>query len=182
MKAMQFMMSKLRYFLVLSLITVTFVLNSCFKPTVYPDEPSIEYKDFVIKGDSAILSINFIDGDGDIGIDPTNLDSPFDTASFYHYNLYLEYYEKMEGEWVKGTIDPSGNNFPTGDTINFAFRIKNLTPTGQNKTLKGVINVTLEPIFYNPISNHNDSIMFRVSLFDRKLNRSNFIETPLIVK
>lgn len=182
MKIMQIRRPKLQFFLVLSLLIITISFNSCYKPVVYPDEPSIEFKDFVIKGDSAVLSINFIDGDGDIGIDPTNLQPPFESGSFYHYNLYLEYYEKMNGEWVKGTIDPNGNNFPTGDTINFAFRIKNLTPTGQNKTLKGVINVTLEPIYYNPISNHNDSIKYRISLYDRKLHKSNFIETPIIVR
>lgn len=174
--------AKLRYFFINGAMCSLILMSSCFKPTVYPDEPSITYKDFVIKGDSAILSIDFVDGNGDIGIDPTNLEPPFDAGSFYHYNLYLEYYEKMNGAWVKGTIDPNGNNFPTGDTVNFSFRIKNLTPTGQNKTLKGVINVTLEPVFYNPISNHNDSIKFRISLYDRDLNRSNFIETPLIVR
>lgn len=173
---------KLRYFLMPFIVMSMIIFSSCFKPVAYPDEPSIEFKDFIVKGDSAILSINFIDGNGDVGIDPSNLLPPFDTASFYHYNLYLEYYEKMEGQWVKGTIDPNGNNFPTGDTINFAFRIKNLTPTGQNKTLKGVINVTLEPIYYNLISNHSDSIKFRISLYDRALNRSNFVETPLIVR
>ena len=88
----------------------------------------------------------------------------------------------MDGNWVKGTTDLSGNNFPSGDTINFQYRIKNLTPIGQNKALKGTINIHLAPTFYNPISNHNDTIMYAITLIDRALNKSNRILTPEIVR
>jgi hypothetical protein len=176
------MIAKVQQLFIFSACISSFVFQSCLKPESYPDEPEIAYKDFKILGDSAILSIDFVDGDGDIGLNPEDIQSPYDAGSFYHYNLYLEYFEMMEGQWVKGTTDPAGDNFPTGDTLNFSFRIKNITPTGQNKTLKGIINVTLEPVFYNILSNHNDTIKFRVSLIDRALNVSNFIETPAIVR
>ncbi len=157
-------------------------VTSCVKPVSFPPEPKIEYKDFEIQGDSGILSITFTDGDGDIGLNEGDTLGSFSQDNFFHYNLYIEYYELMNGNWVKGTQDPTGNNFPTGDTINFPFRIKNLTPIGQNKTLKGTINVTLESFFYNPLSNHSDSIRYAVTLIDRALNKSNRIITPLIVK
>ena len=129
-----------------------------------------------------MLSIEFTDGDGDVGLNEGDTTSPFNQSSFYHYNLYVEYFEMMDGEWVKGRLDPSGNNFPTADTINFQYRIKNLTPIGQNKTLRGTINVTIEAPYYNPISNHNDSIKYRISLIDRALNISNLLETDLITR
>jgi hypothetical protein len=176
------MMTKVQQLFVLLACVGTILLQSCLKPDSYPDEPEITFREFKIMGDSAVLSIDFVDGDGDIGLNTSDTQPPYDPDSFYHYNLYLEYYEKMNGIWVKGTTDPAGDNFPTGDTLNFAFRIKNITPSGQNKTLKGIINVTLEPVFYNILSNHNDTIKYRVSLIDRALNVSNFIETHPIVR
>lgn len=158
------------------------MLSSCLKPVSYPDEPELQSVTYEKMGDSLLISIEFTDGDGDVGLDANDTISPFNQNSFYHYNLYIEYYEMMDGEWVKGRDDPSGNNFPTGDTINFQYRIANLTPIGQNKTLKGTINVTLAPLYYNFISNHNDSIKFRISLIDRALNFSNYIETELITR
>ncbi len=157
-------------------------LSSCLKPVSYPDEPELQTVSYAKMGDSLILSVDFTDGDGDVGLNENDTLSPYNPSSFYHYNLYVEYFEMMEGEWVKGRLDPSGNNFPTADTINFQYRIKNLTPIGQNKTLKGTINVTIEAPYYNPISNHNDSIKYRISLIDRALNVSNFIETELITR
>jgi hypothetical protein len=157
-------------------------VSSCLKPVSYPDEPILETISYTINGDSLVLSVTFTDGDGDVGLNDNDTTDPYNPASFYHFNFYVEYYELMNGSWVKGTQDPAGQNFPLADTINFSYRIKNLTPVGQNKTLKGTINVTLEPVFYNVISNHNDSIKFRVSLIDRALHVSNFIETDTIVR
>lgn len=163
-------------------LSVAISLSSCLRPVSYPDEPELTAISYQKMGDSLLLSIEFTDGDGDVGLNENDTVSPFDPGSFYHYNLYVEYYEMMNGQWVKGRLDPSGNNFPTADTINFQYRIQNLTPIGQNKTLRGTINITIEAPYFNPISNHNDSIKYRVSLIDRSLNISNLIETELITR
>ncbi|MCB9188624.1 MAG: hypothetical protein H6600_10185 [Flavobacteriales bacterium] len=157
-------------------------MSSCLRPVSYPDEPELTAVSYEKMGDSLLLSIEFTDGDGDVGLNEGDTLSPYNPGSFYHYNLYVEYYEMMEGQWVKGRLDPAGNNFPTADTINFQYRIQNLTPIGQNKTLKGTINITIEAPYYNPISNHNDSIKYRISLIDRAQNISNLIETELITR
>lgn len=164
------------------MITVLALLSSCLKPVSYPDEPELHSATYTKLGDSLLLSFEFTDGDGDVGLNAGDTVSPYDPGSFFHYNVYVEYFEMMDGEWVKGRLDPAGNNFPTADTINFQYRIKNLTPIGQNKTLKGTINITIEAPYYNPISNHNDSIKYRISLIDRALNISNLIETDLITR
>ena len=101
--------------LVLSFFTLG--LASCLKPESFPNEPSIEFVDFTALGDSGRLTFNFTDGDGDIGLSQTQLSPPFDTSSYFYYNLYIHYYEKMNGGWVRGTADPGGNNFPTADSI-----------------------------------------------------------------
>ncbi len=159
-----------------------FVCFSCLKPVTFPNEPSIEYMGFVVEGDSGKISFSFTDGDGDIGLSQLQISPPFDTSSYYYYNLYLNYYEMMNGSWVRATADPGGNNFPTADSITFSYRLGNLTPTGQNKALRGEIEIVLEPYYFNPISNHNDSIKFSILLIDRALNHSNLVETPLIIR
>lgn len=176
------MSTKLLKILAIPVVIVMLLsLNSCLKPVSYPPEPELSNPTYTKLGDSLMVSVEFTDGDGDVGLNEGDTSSPYNPGSFYHYNLYLEYYEMMNGEWVKGRLDPNGNNFPTADTINFQYRIKNLTPIGQNKTLKGTINVTIEAPYYNPLSHHSDSIKYRISLIDRALNISNFIETDIIL-
>ncbi len=166
--------------LVLTIIII--VITSCLKPQSFPLEPQIEFISFNTKGDSGIFTISFTDGDGDIGLNQEQLEPPFDTGSYYYYNLYMLYYEMMNGSWIRGTSDPLGNNFPTADSITFALRIENITPVGQNKALKGEIEIVLEPSYFNSISNHNDSLIYKIILIDRSLNSSNIIETPLILR
>jgi len=160
---------------------VSFFFSSCLKPVTYPVEPEITFTDFVASGDSGLLSFSFTDGDGDIGLTDNDTLDPYTPGTYFYYNLYLEYYEMMDGEWVQGTADPNGNNFPTADSIVFAYRIENITPTGQNKALKGDVDILLEPSYYNHNSNHSDSIKYKITFIDRALNISNTIETPLIL-
>ena len=157
------------------------LLSSCLKVETFPDEPVITYKSFEVFEDSAIVTISFTDGDGDIGLENGDTLGDFAPESFFHSNAYLEYYELMNGEWVQGTADPAGNNFPTADTIVFTNRLPNITPIGQNKALKGDIRLTLEPNYFNPFSNFNDSIKYKIILIDRALNISNSVETEVII-
>ena len=69
-----------------------------------------------------------------------------------------------------------------GDDINFLYRIPYLTPNGNNKALKGEIEVTIEPTYYNPFSSQSDTIMFKISRADRNLNVSNVVESEVITR
>ena len=155
---------------------------SCLKPETYPVEPKIEYVDFVASSDSGTLTFSFTGGDGDVGLDQDMLDYPFEPGSFYHHNIYINYYEIVDGELVRGTSDPDGNNSVNYDTVYFPYRIENLTPSGQNKALKGTISIVLEPYYFNPNSISSDSIKYEVLLIDRNLNHSNLLLSPLIVR
>ena len=44
----------------------------------------------------------------------------------------------MDGEWVRATADPQGNNSPFADSITYTYRIGNMTPAGRNKALRGI--------------------------------------------
>ena len=160
-------------------IIIVFTLMLCFvaclKPVTFPDEPTIEYVSFEANSDSGILTFSFTDGNGDIGLDQEFLEPPYEPGSFYHHNLYIGYYEMVDGVLTRGTADPDGNNSSNYDTVSFLYRIEDLTPIGQNKALKGSISITIEPFYYNPNSLSSDSIQYDILLIDRDLNHSNLL-------
>lgn len=148
----------------------------CTKQEDYPIEPSVTFKDFVIQGDSAKLVFEFTDGDGDLGLDDTAILPPFDPNSYYHYNLYLRYFEKdATNNWKPGVT-------LSGDTLVFRYRVKPFTTTPQGKGIKGTMEVSLSPYFYNPLSATNSHVKFTIELIDRSLNKSNLEETPEIIR
>lgn len=161
---------KAKFFLFIIFISSLFI--SCLKPEKFPIEPIIEFKSFTPLSDSGILAISFTDGDGNIGLAEKDTTGAYSSTQKYHHNLFVEYWEKVDG--IGWQI---GKNF-AGDDIIFLYRIPVLTPNGKNKGLKGVITTTIEPSYYNPLSPDSDTIKYRITLVDRDLNESNVIETP----
>ena len=109
------------------------------------------------------------DGDGDVGLDESDNAPPFDTASTYYYNLFIEHSEKINGEWL---------------VVEFAqpihYRIPRITPTGQNKALEGEIAVAIDP-FPLYITGNADTVRYSIEMVDRALNRSNRVVTNEII-
>lgn len=130
----------------------------------------IEFKSFVEMGDSAFLTIGFKDGGGDIGLRENDTLPPYDKTSKYYYNLFLDYYEKENGQWVKQEINPP-----------FYYRIPYLQNQTNNNYLEGEIMVTLIAPYYNPFSNVPE-YKYSIQLVDRALNESNVVETGTLVK
>ncbi len=143
--------------------------SSCLKTEKFPETPAITFKSFEFFGDSASLTIYFTDGDGDIGLDVADNAPPFDTASAFYYNLFLEHSEKIGGVWHDVQfVDP------------VYYRIPRITPTGQNKTLEGEIAVAIDPFPFF-ITGNSDTVRYSVELVDRALNRSNKVFTSEII-
>lgn len=151
-------------------------LLSCLKPAEFPIEPIITFSHFERYGDTGVIFINFTDGDGDIGLSSTQDDPPFDTSSIYYHNLFISYYEKVDGVFQPGL------SVPAGEPIEFNYRVQYITPEGQNKALRGEIRVTLAPSFYNPFSSDSDTILYKIRLCDRALHMSNEVESGEIVR
>lgn len=151
-------------------------LYSCQKDNEYPIEPEIEFKEIgYIEGrtDTANVIISFTDGDGDIGFTKGDTLPPFNfdatTYNYFYYNLHLITYYKVGDSWEEYEFeDPYGA---------FGYRIKDLTPIGQNKSLKGTIQVGL-----NISAGFPDSVYFDVELVDRALHISNRVQTTIIAK
>ena len=155
----------------LSSIFVSFLgLTGCLKPTVLPPEPEIKFEKILIQNDSGIVVISFSDGDGDIGLDDEDTIFPHNLGGEHYYNLRMDLFEKINGNWEKFT-------FPVGSGFNY--RIPRITPKGQNKALKGEIEVVLYP-YYNAASPY-DTIKYQIFLEDRGLNLSNALDSPIIV-
>ncbi len=149
-------------------------LSNCERGDEFPNEPVITAIDF--DDANSDLIIEFTDGDGDYGIEAEDPDFPYylddDSTEVnpYYFNLWIDYYELRDGEWV--FVEPKSE-------AGFNFRVPNLTPDGQNKQL--------EVIFTNDMSTElpyllaeSDTIKFRVTLVDRAKNESVPEETSAI--
>lgn len=73
---------KMKNFSFLFLVMVILTTVGCFKPPEFPDEPEISFSNIVFipgadTGDSLILSIDFQDGDGDLGLSGSDDNFPY---------------------------------------------------------------------------------------------------------
>jgi hypothetical protein len=78
------------YFLLFMFVVL--VLSSCLEVETYPNEPSLSAASIVIQGDSAILNADFIDGDGNFGLDESDTGGVFSDC-LHQYNFFADYQE-----------------------------------------------------------------------------------------
>lgn len=144
---------------------------SCRKLEEIPPIPAISLESLEITGQSALLTLSFTDGDGDLGLSEGDTLAPFNFGSEHYANLKIKYYELQSGMWV------------LNDSAGFEYRIPNLTPEGQIKTLEGTIEVAIEPFYFAlPSIAPADTFRYAISLFDRALQESNVIETEALTR
>ena len=143
---------------------------ACKKREKFSDIPYLEFTKYEIKDSVDALGnitklcelhLFFTDGDGDIGLFEEDTIAPFD------YNLFVNYFE-MKNNSLQQIID----------TLNppYHIRIPNLTPTGQNKSLKVDLKYDVDITYRN-----SDTIKFELKLFDRALNESEWVSSSLII-
>ena len=155
--------SKIVLFIVL--LTLFF---ACKKRESFSDIPYLEFSHYELKDSVDALGnitklcelhIYFTDGDGDIGLFND------DTIAPYDYNLFVNYFEIHNDSLQQINVNPP-----------YHIRIPNLTPTGQNKSLKVDVKYDVNVTYRN-----SDSIKFELKLFDRALNESDWVSSPLII-
>jgi hypothetical protein len=158
------------------------LLASCGKETQkFSDIPFIRYEGFEQlinlqgKDSIGIMRLYFTDGDGDLGLGPSDTLPPYNPGSLFYYNFIIDYFEKQNGDFVKVVIAPP---IPGADTITNNSRIPRLVPQGRNRSLEGTL--LMELFTNNPLSAF-DTIKYRAYIIDRALNKSNVIETPELV-
>ncbi len=167
-------------------IVITVVVGSCRKLETFPIEPEITFVDFVLLMNTqtgiterGVIKFNYTDGDGDLGLRSKDTLPPFHSSGDYYYNMIIRYFEQQNGEFVEVPIVVWNNETQQYDTLTFNSRFPWLTPIGGNLNIKGLFQDTV--YVYNPLSDY-DTIMFKVSIYDRALHLSNEIETPPIVR
>ena len=156
-------------FLLLIILSAT-GFSSCLKTPASSNIPNIEFSSYTI-GDTidatpqhikyVNLKVKFTDGDGDIGLDKTETDSPYDLNGGYYYNLIATYYELENGVFVKKSDEKS--------------RIPRLTKYSNKHGLQGFIEVRFD--LYVPAK----TIRYDIFIYDRALHKSNVVSTPDIV-
>ncbi len=113
-----------------------------------------------------VIAINYRDGDGDIGF--TNI-TPGDDST--DYNLYIKCHEFKEGRWQEL------RNPADGSVINFYSKMISITPEGNHKAIRGVIEHKIEEAQF---AYSNDTLKFQLQIVDRAGHLSNVVETAMI--
>jgi hypothetical protein len=175
------MLSSIKSFskiLLILFVPALLVLQACLERIEFPPEPIITFNGFAKIDDGSgadnrgVIEISYQDGDGDIGL------TQMDTVPPYDYNLIIRYFEKKNGQFEEVFLTYYNSETQEYDTINLNARIPLLTPTGKNKSIKGIIQDT---IYINNYSSPYDTVRFEVYILDRALHQSNTVSTPQIV-
>ena len=162
--------------LFITLLLVLIFSYACTKKDVYPVEPHIDFKSFEKIFDTkandtvGVIGLYFTDGDGDLGLRPT------DTTINYRYNLFIKYFEKKKGKFEEVILTAPSSLPGKLDTLWFNARIPDLTPAGKTKTITGEIYDTL--YINNLKSSLSDTIKYQIYIQDRALHKSNVVATP----
>jgi hypothetical protein len=93
---------------------------------------------------------------------------PFDTSSFYYYNLFVSLMKKIDSNEYEKYDPPIPSNY----------RFERLEqPVGNNKTVKGTFELKMKDALAGaPL----DSFYIRFFMVDRALNHSNIDSTELL--
>ncbi len=153
------------------------LLASCNETVEYPVEPHLTFLEYKVFSDqfnqdtALVLVMEFTDGDGDIGLAQADTFEPFNSGSKYYFNMYIDYFEFVDSQFTKVTPNPFSD-----DTISYEYRLpREITPTTNNKSIKGTIELSLNDILAAHLP-----VKFKIYIYDRALHKSNTIETPPI--
>ncbi|MFK7905284.1 MAG: hypothetical protein AB8B69_09175 [Chitinophagales bacterium] len=149
-------------------------LSSCLKGPEYPIEPhitNVTIDKTVIDNfsESFVVSIDFEDGDGDLGADP---DVPVEEQLFD--NIFL----------VDNRV-----NVGLDSVFTRPFSIEMLTPTAGSQAIDGTIRVTIAELccyneggspacFPSDARVETNEVVFDVYILDRAGHQSNVVQTP----
>jgi hypothetical protein len=158
---------------IIIIIAVLLMMGSCKPIESLPDEPRIEFRTFTLYdtidllgnyAKAGTLTFYFEDGDGDLG-----LDAPLTPGVDPSSNLFFQLYRK-NGDLFE-LAGPSDPLFPS------EYRIPYLEAEGQNKILKGTIDVTLMYIIYEA----TDTLYYDFWIRDRGGHDSNTATSCIII-
>ncbi|MGZ4047826.1 MAG: hypothetical protein ACXVPU_05085 [Bacteroidia bacterium] len=148
-------------------IVISICFSSCQKEKQTSSVPHIEFLSYKkYSNDSADCIISFTDGDGDIGIESSDLISEND--------MFMKYLYKDTLDGIFKPFDSVDSTFVM-DTLFYSYRIPYLKNEGQNKSLQGTIKAKLRALpIYQP---QHKTVKFEIRIKDRAGNYSNIVST-----
>ena len=150
--------------------TLLFILG-CKKNDPEPVPPVITFVEanLSIENTYSIVKFEFFDGDGDLGLKQE------ENFGGQEFNLFIDYYEKINGIWVlKSPVVTWNTNENKFDTTELHLRV----PFIENETNSSLRGETLVNLFYDF---NADTIKYELLLKDRALHKSNLITTSEII-
>ena len=160
------------------------LLVSCQKKVEYPIEPRITGNrvTYLMDADSTLtgevmLSLDYTDGDGDLGLDDTDTLYPFGSNDPHYYNLIIDYLKWNGSSFVESPLLSWNQQTGQYDTISFNARFKRLLFNDEDKAISGTIDYKM--FLLNPLSPY-DTVKLKIHIIDRALHESNSIETEMI--
>lgn len=158
--------------LVILPVAVLFAVSSCGNIVKLPPEPSVEFRAFSLFDTLALdnkalagkLSFYFEDGDGDLGLDAPD-------SGYYsgESNMFFKLFRQKNGKFE--LVQPSDPLYPS------EYRIPYLDVQGQNKVLRGIIDVTILYFRYSA----TDTLYYDFWIRDRGGHDSNTASTCIFV-
>jgi hypothetical protein len=162
------------------------MLNSCINDPDFNKVPSISFNNISQKflanesADSIRVLLDFKDGNGDLGLNVTENDPPYNEINpdgqpnKYFNNYFIEVKKKVKGKFEKVVFL---------ENANFNGRYPRLNTTDIERSLEGELAYTFR-MYLNvggsPIKT-NDTLVFEIQIADRALNLSNTITTREII-
>jgi hypothetical protein len=159
------------------LFGISILFCGCLERENFPVGPRLLTGRLDVAGTGATMVLGFTDGDGNFGLEEGDTTGSFEPC-IRRWNLYAEYYEKQNGEWVWIPIDPCDGPEPDSD-VAFYYVVPWAKPTGQDQTQEGEIRIDM-PLWNLP--GEYDTVMFKVKIVDRDMNESNVVEVGPLVK
>lgn len=164
---------------------------SCISPPDYPDTPSIEFKEMKVQRvdsttgvfDRVIITVSFKDGDGDLGLSPTDTLAPYNeftdratrTRNLDHFNYFIQPQIKQGNRFVD-FVNP-----PPGFRGEYNSRFPRLEPNADKEApLRGDLNFK-QTFYLGAEFQPGDEVRFVISIKDRALNQSNTVTTSSFV-
>ena len=165
-------MKKVSVFIIFGVMAL---LSGCYKETTFDVTPSIAFKELRkeiridaftgSKKDSLILTIDFQDGDGDLGVNEKEK-AAAEVKSDYNYIIRL--FRKKKGVFTEF--------IPAVPYSGFFPRLKS---DGKLGPIEGTLDYSVD--FPHPFTPKKDSLKFQVIIKDRAGNISNTAESSLII-
>lgn len=126
------------------------IVSSCFDPPQYSPVPSIDFSNLKFKEvgdvsepDSLIISLNFKDGDGDIGLDASN----FADQNIPYNNKY--YFSFPDGTLLNYKAKRTNPNYDTLPAFVKPFNCINWEIYSESQVVKDTLYFQLNPDHYN---------------------------------